>query len=203
MVDKNRSVADAKSTDRRAHGSQPRPTSRTRAVTAGAESPIESPAATQLAAFEAAMRLFHARRFAEARQGFQSAADGAERDIAQRAQLHIAMCDRRLPQKQATLTTAEEHYTYGVALLNTRNPAEARLYLERAVAMSPGSEHIHYALAAAQSLSGDAAGAVETLRRAIDLDPRNRTLARQDADFAMLTSYPAFRALLNPEKKGW
>ena len=44
------------------------------------------------------MKLFHARQLTEARVLFQQAATGAERDIAQRAQLHIAMCNRRLQQ---------------------------------------------------------------------------------------------------------
>ena len=58
---------------------------------------------TQLAAFEAAMKLFHTRQLNEARVLFQQAATGAERDVAQRAQLHIAMCDRRLQQTTGQL----------------------------------------------------------------------------------------------------
>src|SRR5450755_601756 len=71
----------------------------------------------QLAAFEAAMKVFHARQFTEARVLFQQAATGAERDVAQRAQLHIAMCDRRLQQTTVSFATAEECYNYGVALI--------------------------------------------------------------------------------------
>ena len=49
------------------------------------------------------MKLFHARKLQEARDLFQQAADGPERDVAQRAQLHIAMCDRRLQQTTVSL----------------------------------------------------------------------------------------------------
>jgi hypothetical protein len=52
-------------------------------------------------------------------------------------------------------------------------------------------------------LTGDAIGAHEHLRRAIELEPRNRILARQDADFAALSGQPPFQALLYPEKKNW
>ena len=55
-------------------------------------------AAKQLNSFEAAMKLFHARKLKEARALFETAAAGPERDVAQRARLHIAMCDRRLEQ---------------------------------------------------------------------------------------------------------
>jgi len=168
-----------------------------------AEAPHAAPALTQLAAFEAAIKLFHARQLAEARVLFQQAAEGAERDVAQRAQLHIVMCDRRLQPTGVSFGTAEEYYTYGVALINARNVAEARTQLEKALAIAPGSEHIHYALALAQALAGDLASAQVNLRRAIELEPRNRLIARQDADFAPLARQAPFRSLLYPDKKAW
>ena len=170
---------------------------------ARAEASRGAGAMTQLAAFEAAMKLFHARQFGDARVLFQQAAAGAERDVGQRAQVHIAMCDRRLEQTAVTFGTAEECYNYGVALINARNVGEARAHLEKALSIAPGSDHIHYALALAQALSGDLSAAHENLRRAIELEPRNRLLARQDADFAPLANQAAFRSLLFPEKKAW
>jgi tetratricopeptide (TPR) repeat protein len=157
----------------------------------------------QLASFEAAVRLFHARQFTEARELFVLAAHGTERDVAQRAQLHIAMCDRRLHQATVNLRTAEDYYNYGVALLNSRSVSEARAHLEKALEISPAADHIHYALALAQALEGDMASAHKNLKRAIELEPRNRLIARQDADFAPLASQPPFNALIYPEKKSW
>jgi tetratricopeptide (TPR) repeat protein len=158
---------------------------------------------TQLASFEAAMKLFHARNLREARALFERAAEGAGCDIANRARLHISICDRRLEETKPSLGTAEECYNYGVALLNMRNFPDARSYLKQALKMSPGAGHIHYALALAQALDGDLAEAHQSLRRAIELEPRNRLMARQDADFAPLAHQPPFHALLYPEKKGW
>lgn len=157
----------------------------------------------QLTNFEAAMKLFHARKLKEARDLFLQAAQGAERDVAQRARLHVAMCDRRLQQATVNLGSAEDYYNYGVALINSRNVAEARTHLEKALQIAPGSDHIHYALALAQALAGDLVNAHENLKRAIELEPRNRIMARQDADFAPLASQPPFHALLYPEKKNW
>ena len=149
------------------------------------------------------MRFFHARRFEQARELFAAATEGPERDIAQRARLHIAMCDRRLQQGGISLSTAEEYYNYGVALINTRNLLEARSILEKALEMSPNTDHIHYALALAQALSGDFTTAHQNLKRAIEIEPRNRTIARQDADFAPLANLHPFDTLLYPEKKNW
>src|SRR5581483_615575 len=60
-------------------------------------------AAKQLSSFEAAMKQFHTRKLEAARDLFLIAAAGPERDVAQRARLHIAMCDRRLQQATVSL----------------------------------------------------------------------------------------------------
>jgi len=162
-----------------------------------------APGPKQLAAFEAAMKLFHARKLKDARDLFEQAAAGPERDVAQRARLHIAMCDRRLAQQPVELGSAEEHYNYGVAMINSRKMSEARTHLEKALEIAPGSDHIHYALALAQALSGDLTAAHDNLKRAIELEPRNRLIARQDADFAPIVSQQPFQSLIFPEKKTW
>jgi tetratricopeptide (TPR) repeat protein len=166
-----------------------------------AQQPLNSQ--KQLASFEAAMKLFHERKLKEARELFLQAAQGPERDVSHRARLHATMCDRRLQEATVSLRTSEDYYNYGVALLNTRQIDEARTHLERALEMSPEADHVFYALAAAQALSGDANGAHEHLKRAIELEPRNRLMARQDGDFASLAGQPPFQALLYPEKKNW
>jgi tetratricopeptide (TPR) repeat protein len=173
------------------------------ASVAAVSAPQKMNAQKQLSAFESAMKLFHARHLQQARELFQQATEGPERDVAQRAQLHIAMCDRRLRQEAPALRSADDYYNYGIALINTRKLAEARQHLERALEIAPGADHIHYALALAQALSGDVSGAHENLRRAIEIEPRNRIIARQDADFAPLANQPPFDALLYPEKKNW
>jgi tetratricopeptide (TPR) repeat protein len=158
---------------------------------------------SQLASFEAGSKLFHARKFREARERFLQAAEGPERDVAHRARLHAEMCSQRLEQPEVQCQTAEDHYNYGVALLNTRKVQEACAYLERALQLAPDSDHIHYALAVAHGLSGDASRSHLHLKRAIELEPKNRLMARQDADLGNVAAQPQFQALLYPEKKNW
>jgi tetratricopeptide (TPR) repeat protein len=160
-------------------------------------------AAAQLAAFESAMKAFHARSLEDARALFAKAVVGPERDVAQRARLHIAMCERRLARPGLDLQSADDHYNYGVAQMNARNMAAAREHLEAATRLSPNADHITYALGVAQALSGDLASAYDNLKRSIDLEPRNRIIARQDADLASVAERPPLNALLYPEKAGW
>src|SRR5438445_13023831 len=69
----------------------------------------------QLAVFETAAKLFHARKFKDAKDLFDQAATGPERDVAQRARLHVAMCERRIGVPAVEPGSAEEHYKYCVA----------------------------------------------------------------------------------------
>ena len=159
-------------------------------------------AQAQLKAFEQAVRLFHSAKFAEAREQFAKAVGGPNREMGHNAELHIRMCDRRLAKPVVELKTAEEHYNYGVALVNARNLTDARQHLETALKLQPDADHVHYALALCKGLSGDMDGAFENLKRAIDLEPRNRISARQDADFGGFSSHPQIQQLLFPDKTG-
>ena len=195
-----RKSAGVKTKDTEGQMTQSQASKTARAAKAAPAGQPQPDGAAQLGSFEAGMKLFHARKLQEAREQFVVATAGPERDVAQRARLHIAMCDGRLQQATVDLGSAEDCYNYGVALLNARQVAEARTHLENALRIAPGSDHIHYALALAQALSGDLASAHENLRRAIELEPRNRIIARQDADFAPLANRPPFDSLLYPDK---
>jgi tetratricopeptide (TPR) repeat protein len=210
MPDKKKSIAvKTKNTERRMTQPQTSQAAKTAEPKRAAGTPARPKDAgpppqngpRQLDSFEAGMKLFHARKLKDAREQFVEAEAGPERDVAQRARLHIAMCDRRLQKAIVHLGSAEDYYNYGVALLNARNVAEARTHLEKALQIAPGADHIHYALAVAQALSGDVVNAFENLRRSIELEPRNRIIARQDADFGPLAHQSPFESLLYPEKK--
>jgi tetratricopeptide (TPR) repeat protein len=167
--------------------------------TAAAVQPGKAP--TQLEVFEQAMRLFHTRKFSDARALFQKASNGPERHIAHKAELHVRMCDRRLEREPLVLNSPEEHYNYAITQMNARNLNGALHHLEIALAGDADADHVHYALALCHGLQGNGEVAYQHLKRAIELQPRNRITARQDADFAPMVNLPPFDELLYPEKK--
>jgi tetratricopeptide (TPR) repeat protein len=166
--------------------------------------PAKAPAKVvdpQLAAFEEAMHLFHRREFAAAMPLFAQAGQGPNLDIGQTAQMHTRMCQQRLgASQQPTLVTAEDYYTYGLALTNQRKVAEAEKALAKAAALAPRADHIHYALALARGLQGNYPGAAESLSRAIEIQPGNRAAARADADFHEVLQHSPVRELVYSEK---
>ena len=98
---------------------------------------------------------------------------------------------------EVKLSTAEDHFNYGVERLNARDVDLALHHLGRALAMQPDADHVLYTMALCCGFAGDGNGACENLKRAIDLEPRNRILARQDPEFtALAAQFPGLRALL-------
>ncbi|MBI4877940.1 MAG: hypothetical protein HY822_25190 [Acidobacteria bacterium] len=150
--------------------------------------------------FAQAAGMFQSGRFAEARTLFESATAGPNREMAHSARLHIRMCEQRLARGAPTPASAEEHYTYAIALLNRREFSAAREHLEKALKMAGGGDHIHCALALCLGSLGDVEGAARHLRRAIEIHPRNRAIVRHDPDFADLMQRPPIRELVGAGK---
>jgi tetratricopeptide (TPR) repeat protein len=150
--------------------------------------------------FEHAMKLFHAANYGAARSLFDKAAVGPVSAMAHSAQLHSAMCARRVAAREPALKTPEEHYNYAIALINEGQFAQAERHLTEAIARTPDADHIHYALALCRGLAGDLRAAYRHLRRAIEIQPRNRTAARDDPDFAGIAQLSPLFELLYPER---
>ena len=166
---------------------------------------VEPPNASevQLKIYEHAVQLFSQRKLAEARDRFLEVAKGPAPHISDKARSYVQVCDRRTGGTQVKLSTAEDHFNYGVERLNARDVELAKHHLGRALAMQPDADHVLFTLALCCGLAGDGNGACENLKRAIDLEPRNRILARQDPEFSALASqFPALRALLTSEPSG-
>lgn len=154
----------------------------------------------QLEVFDAAIKLFNARKYKEARERFLVSMRGGDRGIAHKSGLHVRMCDHRLEEQSVVLDTPDEHYDYAITLINERKLSAARHHLLKGLEQQPEADHIYYALALCDGLSGDLHGACENLKRAIEIQPRNRIAARQDADFAGFSNQPPLDRLLFPEK---
>lgn len=146
--------------------------------------------------FEEAIRLFRSQNYAHAKTAFERATEGPQKEVGHNSRLHIAMCDRRLQAAVLELPTAEENYDHGIARLNSREFPIAKRHFEIALSMQPNGDHILYGLALCCGLSGDLQGCYENLKRAIDLQPKNRLIARQDPDFYTIVQHPVFHQLL-------
>ncbi|MFZ0981401.1 MAG: tetratricopeptide repeat protein [Candidatus Acidiferrales bacterium] len=157
----------------------------------------------QLKLYEEALKQFQQQKFAKAKEVLEDVVKGPSRELADRARVHLRICDQRIARvPTAVPKSAEEHYTQGVALMNLGRWDEARDHLDRARKAAPKADHIVYAMAALDCLTGEADSAMENLKVAIQLRPENRYHARNDEDFAFLQEDPRFTELLYPERDG-
>jgi tetratricopeptide (TPR) repeat protein len=146
--------------------------------------------------FEAGVRHFRAERFAKARQMFEKLSTSTYPEVADRARLHLRLCEQRRSRPLPSPKSAQDYYVLGVAELNARQLESALGHLSRADRLEPNGGHIRYALAAAHALQGNTEAALEHLKAAIILEPHNSFQARDDEDFRALTSDVRFRSLV-------
>jgi tetratricopeptide (TPR) repeat protein len=184
----------------RAAGRTPAEAPASEAASRGPHAPPMVDASSQSAMFEQAARLFHRGDFGAAMTLYERAAAGPQREMAHSAALHARMCAKRLARPEMSLRTADEHYDYAVALINERKLEQAERHLLLAIAQTPKADHLFYALALCRGLAGDLAGAHSNLKRAIELQPRNRAAARNDPDFVEIAQLSPIVELLYPER---
>jgi tetratricopeptide (TPR) repeat protein len=158
----------------------------------------------QLKLYDEALALFHQQKFAKSRQELEKVLGGPSKELCDRARMHLKIVEQRMnPAHEQNPKTAEDHYQRGVAMMNIGRWDDARESLLKARKAAPKSDHVHYALAALDCLTGEADSAMANLKVAIELRPENRFHARNDEDFAFLQEDPRFTELLYPEKDGY
>ena len=116
-----------------------------------------------------------------------------ERELHERCQLYLKVCERQSEPSLPSPQTLEEH-TYAATLaLNARSIDEALRHLEAASNQEPDSSQVQYLLAVARALEGEAEMAIGHLQRAIDLNPDYRLVACQESDFETLHDNDGFQ----------
>lgn len=158
-----------------------------------------SPAA--LRAFEHAVKVFNRRQFEEAKGLFEHLQQKFphEGELLSRSQMYLQVCQQKLaaaPPAPVRNVSADELYDRGVYALNVGDFAQARSFFEKALRLDPNEPHFLYSLAATYAQTGSHEQALDYLRRSIQLQPRFRSQAFDDADFSGLRENRQFQELL-------
>ncbi len=151
-----------------------------------------------LAAFERAHREFVRGRFAEARNQFRSLLEKFSQvsEVAARSRTYLAVAESRLRTESMLPRDADSLYDRGVIELNRGEYVAAQEMFERALKREPEAAHIHYGLAATRARLGSIDLALESLQRALDLQPNLRVRAQHDHDLNPLRNDPDFDRLI-------
>lgn len=118
-----------------------------------------------------------------------------ERELQERAQVYLRVCERELAAAAAP-RTAEERLVAATVALNAGDYPRTLGLLDDVLHEDPKNDLAQYMAAVVHCAKGDLDAAIVRLRRAIELNPENRNLARQDADLEALQDNQDFRHLL-------
>ncbi|HEY0765573.1 MAG TPA: tetratricopeptide repeat protein [Pyrinomonadaceae bacterium] len=151
-----------------------------------------------LIAFERAHKEFARGRFAEARNQFRVLVDKYSQvsEVAARARTYLAIAESRLRTESILPRDADSLYDRGVIELNRGEYVAAQEMFERALKREPEAAHIHYGLAATRARLGSIDLALESLEKALNLQPNLRVRAQHDHDLNPLRNDPDFDRLI-------
>jgi tetratricopeptide (TPR) repeat protein len=161
---------------------------------------VSDPQLTQLLqSYETGLRAMQEHKYDKAKTLLQKVASGANRELADRAAVHINACNQQMERGSTQFKTTEEHYDYAVSLINLGDYVSAREHLEKLSKQAPKADYVAYGIAALDCLTGHVEDALRNLGRAIVLNPSLRFQARNDSDFQNLSEDPRFTELLYPD----
>ena len=151
-----------------------------------------------VALYERALGTLQKRRLSTAAALFRRVIDDFpdERELHERCRRYLEVCARETTPDPTPETLEERVYAATLAL-NAGAPDKALEHLEAAEAKEPDSDHVQYMLAVAQATAGETKTAVTHLNRAIELNPDNRFLARNEPSFETLRENAAVRQALS------
>jgi tetratricopeptide (TPR) repeat protein len=180
----------AKPSAKKAPAPPPRPTIIPRQPTADETAALRD--------FERAHKEFARGRFAEARMLFRKLIEqhAGAAEVTARARTYLAIAETRLRSESALPRNAEELYDRGVIELNRGEYVAAQEMFERALRREPEAAHIHYGLAATRARLGSVDLALQSLERALQLQPSLRLRAQHDFDLMMLRNDPDYERIV-------
>lgn len=162
---------------------------------------VDPRVAQALKEYARAMKHFNQHKYRRARPLLEKLLQAPSRELAERARVHLNICERRLQRPAAPrFRTGDDYYNYGVSLTNLQRYDEAHTALLKARKRLPKADYVYYALASLAALVGETDEALENLRHALRLRPESRFHARNDPDLKSLEGDPHFFELVYPER---
>lgn len=152
-----------------------------------------------LKSYEAGLRAMQEHKYDKARELLQKVVAGTNRELADRAGVHLNACNQQLDRNATQFKTTEEHFDFVVSLINGGDYVSAREHLDRLSKQAPKADYVAYGMAALDCLTGHAEDSLKNLSRAISLNAALRFQARNDSDFQNLAEDPRFTELLYPD----
>jgi tetratricopeptide (TPR) repeat protein len=149
--------------------------------------------------YEAGLKAMQEHKFEKAKSLLEKIIAGGQRELADRARLHLNTCNQQLANSATSFKSQDEHFDYAVSLMNSGQYELSRSHMEKILKQNAKSDFALYGLAVLDCLTGQVESSLKNLGEAIRLNPHNRFQARNDSDFQNMADDPRFTELLYPE----
>jgi tetratricopeptide (TPR) repeat protein len=149
--------------------------------------------------YEAAAKAMQEHKFEKAKGLLEKIIAGGQKELIDRARVHLNLCNQQLAGAATNFKTHEEHFDYAVSLMNAGQFDQARTHMEKILKQNAKADFAYYGMAIVDCLSGQVESSLKHLGEAIRLNPQNRFQARNDSDFQNMADDPRFTELLYPE----
>jgi tetratricopeptide (TPR) repeat protein len=165
---------------------------------AAAPPPQRSTYADAVSLYERGMQALQAKRYRDAADTLKAviARFPEEKELHERAQLYIRVCERQLTPLDATPKTPEERVYAATLALNAGQLDRAIALLTAALQQNASNDPAEYMLGVAYSMKGDLASSLSHITRALALNPDNRELVRKEPDLEAVRQTEQIRAIL-------
>jgi tetratricopeptide (TPR) repeat protein len=160
--------------------------------------PRRSTYADAVALYERGMHALQAKRYRDAADFLRAviAQFPEEKELHERAQLYIRVCERQISPLDATPKSADEQVYAATLAINAGDLDRAVALLHAALSLDREHDGAEYMLGVVLAAKGDADGAISHVTRALALNPDNRELVRKEADLEAIRESGAIAALL-------
>ncbi len=154
--------------------------------------------AAALSQLEKGIKSLYQKDFKKARSEFKSIIESYpdEAEILARTRSYLQICEREETARKKAAASTNDTYALGVLEHNQGNFEGAIAHFREALELRRDAEYVYYSLAASLALKGSSNEAIQTLRRAIELNEDNRIYAKNDSDFTSLHSNKDFTDLV-------
>ncbi|MCX6537991.1 MAG: tetratricopeptide repeat protein [Acidobacteria bacterium] len=161
--------------------------------------PARSTYAQAVLTYERAMQALQAKRYRDAAHLLKTVITTypEEKELLERGQLYLRVCERHLAPLDATPSTPEERVYAATLAINAGDTERAVALLTSALAQDSANDHAEYMLGVALAIRGNHEAAITHLERAVALNPETRNLIIKEADLEALRHTAAIVALLS------
>jgi tetratricopeptide (TPR) repeat protein len=160
--------------------------------------PRRSTYADAVVLYERGLQALQAKRYRDAAEILNRviAEFPEEKELHERAELYIRVCERHIAPLDPTPKTPEEQVYAATLAVNAGAFDRAIALLTAALQQKKDNDSAEYMFGVALTLKGDQQGALAHFARAVELNPDSRELLRKEAELEALRQTDELKALL-------